>query len=286
MHGAESGDGEVPDEIARRESRLETIRAAKAWLGARQRAADDAKGRKPGHDRNPKGGRPHKRPYGEPDAKEQDNFTDPEIRIMKTGSEGFQQCFNAQVAVDGESQMIVATEVGQEAGARANSGRCWAVSRRTPSGDAADGRTDGRSGRQGALCSAEVDGGGAARLDQGGVGLPPLRRPGPREGEGRVGPGVPGAECEAHGGGPGGLNPVGVAAFDPGMRPRSTNRGKSGVLNVENLSGVRRFRGVRRSGVTRSNSKSYCGTSSKAVLSLPVRLPLLRPRSRSLPCRK
>ena len=116
VHGADSGDGSVPEEIARRASRLEAIRAAKARLEARQRAADDAKGRKPGQDRNPRGGRPYKRPYGEPEATAQENFTDPESRIMKTSAEGFQQCFNAQVAVDGGSQMIVATEVGQEAG--------------------------------------------------------------------------------------------------------------------------------------------------------------------------
>ena len=85
-------------------------------LGARQRATDDAKGRKPGQDRNPRGGSRYKRPYGEPEATAQENFTDPESRIMKTSAEGFQHCFNAQLAVDGGSQMIVATEVGQVAG--------------------------------------------------------------------------------------------------------------------------------------------------------------------------
>ena len=35
--------------------------------------------------------------HGEPDGKAQDNFTDPESRIMKTSQEGFQQCYNAQV---------------------------------------------------------------------------------------------------------------------------------------------------------------------------------------------
>ena len=34
---------------------------------------------------------------------------------MKTSSEGFQQCYNAQVAVEGENQMIVATEVSSNA---------------------------------------------------------------------------------------------------------------------------------------------------------------------------
>ena len=43
-------------------------------------------------------------------AKAQANFTDPESRIMHT-QDGFQQCYNAQAAVDAESQVIVAQEV-------------------------------------------------------------------------------------------------------------------------------------------------------------------------------
>ena len=115
LYGKDARGDELPDEIARRETRLETLRAARARLEARQRAMDDKTGRTPGEDRNPRGGPPYKRAYGEPDAKAQANFTDPDSRIMKTSSEGFQQCYNAQVAVDGESQMIVATEVVQEA---------------------------------------------------------------------------------------------------------------------------------------------------------------------------
>ena len=90
---------------------LPAIRAAKSRLEAQQRAADDARGRQPDQARNPKGGRPYKRGHGEPDEKAQSNFTDPESGIMKTSSEGFQQCHNAQVAVDGEHQLVVATEV-------------------------------------------------------------------------------------------------------------------------------------------------------------------------------
>jgi transposase len=45
-------------------------------------------------------------------AKAQTNFTDPESRIMHT-PDGFQQCYNAQMAVDAESQIIVACEVSQ-----------------------------------------------------------------------------------------------------------------------------------------------------------------------------
>ena len=58
-----------------------------------------------------RGGQP--RAYGEPEDKS--NFTDPDSAIMKTGAEGFQQCYNAQVAVDGEHQLIVATELTSNA---------------------------------------------------------------------------------------------------------------------------------------------------------------------------
>ena len=102
---------ELPEELRRREDRLAAIRAAKEDLEAEQRGADDARGREPGRERNPKGGRPYKRAYGEPDGKAQSNFTDPDSAIMRTSSEGFQQCYNAQVAVDGEHQLIVATEL-------------------------------------------------------------------------------------------------------------------------------------------------------------------------------
>ena len=94
---------EQPEELRRRKDRLAAIQAAKGRLEARAREADDARGRKPGQDRNPKGGRPYKREYGEPKESAQDNFTDPESRIMKTSADGYQQCYNAQVAVDGRA---------------------------------------------------------------------------------------------------------------------------------------------------------------------------------------
>ena len=102
---------ELPAELRRRQDRLAAIRAAKERLEAAQRAADDARGRRPGQVRHPKGGRPYKRAYGEPDEKAQSNFTDPESGIMKTSGEGFQQCFNAQAAVDADHQLLVAAEV-------------------------------------------------------------------------------------------------------------------------------------------------------------------------------
>ena len=106
---------ELPQELRRREDRLAAVRAAKARLEGRARQADEARGRKPEHEPNPKRGRPYKRDYGEPEKQAQDNFTDPESRIMKTSADGFQQCYNAQVAVEGAKQLIVAAEVSSNA---------------------------------------------------------------------------------------------------------------------------------------------------------------------------
>ena len=114
-YGEDARGDELPEELKGREDRLAAIAAAKARLEAEQRAADDARGRKPGQKRNPKGGHPYKRGYGEPEEKAQSNFTDPESRIMKTSSEGFQQCYNAQTAVEGDCQLVVATAVTDNA---------------------------------------------------------------------------------------------------------------------------------------------------------------------------
>ena len=113
--GEEARGDELPEELKRREDRLAAIRAAKVRLEAEQRAADDARGRKPGQERNPKGGSRYKREYGEPDEKAQSNFTDPESRIMRTSSEGFQQSYNAQAVVEGENQFVVGTGVTNNA---------------------------------------------------------------------------------------------------------------------------------------------------------------------------
>ena len=113
-YGEEMRGDELPAELQRREKRLAAIQEAKARLEAAQRAADDARGRKPGQG-NPKGGRPYKRAYGEPEPKAQSNFTDPESQIMKTSTEGFQQCYNAQTVVDEAHQLIVATQVEAQA---------------------------------------------------------------------------------------------------------------------------------------------------------------------------
>lgn len=111
-YGADRRGDELPEELVHRERRLETIRAAKARLEAEQRAVDEARGRHPDDDRRPPGGRGgrYKRDFGVPEDKAQSNFTDPQSRIMKT-SDGYQQCYNGQLAVDEDFQVIVANEL-------------------------------------------------------------------------------------------------------------------------------------------------------------------------------
>ena len=115
-YGKDRRGDELPEELARREQRLQTIQAARERLEARQREIDDENGREPDdEDRTGKPGRPFKRPFGQPEDKAQENFTDPDSRIMKRGSSGFEQCYNAQIAVDEEAQIIVAAGVTQSA---------------------------------------------------------------------------------------------------------------------------------------------------------------------------
>ncbi len=109
---------DIPAEIERRQARLAAIEAAKARLEERQRQADTQRGRSHDDDRRPrgpdgkpKGGGPYQRDFGVPPAKAQDNFTDPQSRIMKRAGGGFDYCFNAQTAVDETAHMIVAAEV-------------------------------------------------------------------------------------------------------------------------------------------------------------------------------
>jgi transposase len=110
--GVDRRGDELPEELQHRQGRIEKIRAAKARLEAQQREADTARGRHPNDDRRPPSGRgpSYKRDFGVPDDRAQSNFTDPESRIMST-SEGFQQCYNGQLAVDDEFQVIVANEL-------------------------------------------------------------------------------------------------------------------------------------------------------------------------------
>lgn len=107
--GSDQTDEPLPAELQRREVRLAKIQAAKARLEQRQAEADRERGRHPDDQQRRGGGagRPFKRPFGEPQDNAQDNFTDPESRIMKMGK-AFEPCYNAQAAVDGHSQLIIA----------------------------------------------------------------------------------------------------------------------------------------------------------------------------------
>lgn len=107
-HGPDVRGDELPAELQRREDRLAKIAAAKARLEARQADEDRQKGRTPDDGRKSRGTKPFARDFGVPPDDAQDNFTDPESRIMKT-SAGYDQCYNGQIAVDEASQMIVAT---------------------------------------------------------------------------------------------------------------------------------------------------------------------------------
>ena len=125
-----AGD-ELPEELARRESRLKKIRAAKAELeqeakekAEQQRAGAEARiaERREQEAQTGKkaGGRDPRVPDPEqavPEAKAQRNFTDPESRIMVDGANkgAFIQAYNAQAAVDSQSQVIVAAGLTQQA---------------------------------------------------------------------------------------------------------------------------------------------------------------------------
>jgi transposase len=109
--GADRRGDELPAWVANKQERLQRIRAANAEVEAEARAAAEAKraaaGPPPaGAKRGPK----FKRPPGTPSDKAQYNFTDPESRVMKRADE-FMQGYNAQVAVDGAHQIIVAQHV-------------------------------------------------------------------------------------------------------------------------------------------------------------------------------
>ena len=111
-HGPARQGDELPDELARRQSRLAKIQAARKLLEERARieAAEEAARRQA------EGKAPVKTPPAEavPDPKDQINFTDPESRIMRASNKGWDQCGNAQ-AVTNEDQIILAADVTNQA---------------------------------------------------------------------------------------------------------------------------------------------------------------------------
>jgi hypothetical protein len=97
-HGPEDDGFSLPEGWEETLRRLDKVERGQAYL------EEQAKEKVVRAGKDPSEARVH--------AKAQTNFTDPESRIMHT-PDGFQQCYNAQMAVDAESQVIVACEVSQ-----------------------------------------------------------------------------------------------------------------------------------------------------------------------------
>jgi transposase len=113
----------IPEELARRQTRLAAIAEAKAKIEARaaerhareqaeyeaKKARQDAKraaGKKPG-------GRPLKEPVSGPLPTDQVNLTDEDSRIMPVPGGGFEQCYNAQAVVAADSLLVLANDITQ-----------------------------------------------------------------------------------------------------------------------------------------------------------------------------
>src|ERR1700687_2752601 len=119
--GKDKRGDELPDGVGDKQKRLAKIQQAMAALEAEaklaaeeERRIEAEKGRQRQAEARKKPGKPAAPPSDEPDPKSQRNFTDPESRIMKS-KDGFVQAYNAQAAVDGEAQIIVAHDVTQSA---------------------------------------------------------------------------------------------------------------------------------------------------------------------------
>jgi transposase len=115
----------IPEELSRRESRLEAIAAAKAQIEQRgaerfakeQKAYEEklasrkAKEKETGN--KPKGSPPNP-PEPGPKSKDQVNLTDTDSRIMPSSKGGFEQAYNGQAAVEIESMLIVENHITQQ----------------------------------------------------------------------------------------------------------------------------------------------------------------------------
>jgi transposase len=122
-HGAERRGDEMPAWVADKAARLERLRAAKAALEAEAKApapaaagdGEDGPGPSSGMMTS---GRPQRGPDGGPPDRAQRNFTDPDSRIQPTRGGAVLAGYNAQIAVDAHSQVIVAQLVQTNAADR------------------------------------------------------------------------------------------------------------------------------------------------------------------------
>jgi transposase len=119
QYGTDHRGDELPEELSRRKDRLKKIREArKALEDEAKAAAEEERQRREEEDRQRgdelQKGRPRQDVRDVPDDKKQYNFSDPETSIMKANNKGFDQCGNAQAAVDRENQIILAADVTNE----------------------------------------------------------------------------------------------------------------------------------------------------------------------------
>ena len=119
LHGLDKRGDELPEELARRETRLARIQEAKKALETQAleaARAEEARRDTKDEERRQAGETPRKRKPVDtaPKPKAQYNFTDPESKIMKVSNKGFDQCGNAQ-AVANEEQIIIAADVTPQA---------------------------------------------------------------------------------------------------------------------------------------------------------------------------
>ncbi len=115
-YGPDRRGDELPEELAHRESRLKRIKEAKRALEVKAKTAAQQAGKEREqedsiNDDKPKRGRKRKAISEVPADNKQYNFTDPESGIMKANNKGWDQCGNAQAAVDSKKQIIVACDV-------------------------------------------------------------------------------------------------------------------------------------------------------------------------------
>jgi len=114
----------LPEELKRRQDRLAAMAIAKGKIAARaaerhaqeqrayeqkvaaRAAKEERTGKKPG-------GGPPQPPQAGPKATDQVNLTDEDSRIMPVAGGGFEQAYNAQIAVDAVTMLVLGTGVTQ-----------------------------------------------------------------------------------------------------------------------------------------------------------------------------